>query len=487
MAKIKAEKTAPTASTSSPALSDDVKKAYDLIDQHIMIINRDFVIEFCNLKVLEDMGDVTGRYCYEAFCRSGAPPEDCPLKRVLNTGSPNSRVINHRGLSVYATVRPFSVDKRGVSLFLHITRNITPLMMVKNDRKESREVFEELFNSISEPITIHAPDYTILDANIAALTLLGLKKEDVIGRKCYEIFHHTDSPISACPLRQTLLKGDMESALVGPPYLKGHYMVNTAPIFGKDGEIVRVIHLLKDVTELKEMERKLTRDNERLMMFSDLITHDMGNYSQGALLAIDMLLADDTLSPRQRRYLEMARAQMQSASQLLENARKLSRLYERRVKPVPVDAGIILMKAISQLKKTYARREIRVNTEVKMGTHTVLADDLLFDVFLNIMGNSVKYTISDPVVVDVVADVWDEDPSFYRFEIIDRAGGIPDEYKEGIFNRFERFSKRASGSGLGLTLVKKIVMNYGGNLWVEDFKVDGEVVGSVFVVLLKRG
>ncbi len=281
--------------------------------------------------------------------------------------------------------------------------------------------------------------------------------------------------------------GDMESSLIGQPDLNGDYLVSTTPVFDKNGRIIRILHSLKDVTELRDMERKLTRDNERLLMFSDLITHDMGNYSQGALLAIDMLLADETMSPKQRRYLEMARVQMQSSHQLLENARKLSRLYEEKIEVAPVDAGIVLIKVISQLKKTYAGRNIRINTEVKMGTHTVLADELLFDVFINIIGNSIKYTTLDPAVVDVMAEVWDEDPSFYRFEIIDRAGGIPKEYKKSIFGRFERYNSSSPGSGLGLTLVKKIVENYGGKIWVEDFTADGEVKGSVFVILLKRG
>ena len=473
--------------TPASILSDEIRRAYDLIDRYIMIINRDFTVEFCNLKVRNEIGDVTGRPCYEVFCHETSLPKDCPLKKTMEFGSANSRIERCNDKHIHFAVQPFSSDKEGISLALIMGLDITEMMEVGRKERESREMLESLFNSIGDPITIHAPDYTILDANISALNLLGMKKEDVVGKKCYEVFHQTNHPIAKCPMKRTLLKGNMEKSLIGQPDLNGDYLVNTTPVFDKNGRIIRILHSVKDVTELKEMERKLTRDNERLLMFGDLITHDMGNYSQGALLAIDMLLADETLSPKQRRYLEMARIQMQSAHQLLENAKKLSRLYEEKIEVTPVDAGIVLMKVISQLKKTYASRNIRINTEVKMGTHTVLADELLFDVFINIIGNSIKYTTLDPAVVDVMAEVWDEDPSFYRFEIIDRAGGIPKEYKKSIFARFERYNSSSPGSGLGLTLVKKIVENYGGKIWVEDFTADGEVKGSAFIILLKRG
>ncbi len=477
----------PVHDNPAPVLSEDIKKGYDLIDRYIMIINRDFRVEFCNMKVRNEMGDVTGRPCYEVFCLEISPPADCPLKKTMEFGSTNSKIVMCKDKHIHFFAQPFSSDKDGISLALLLALDITEMIKVGKKERESREMLESLFNSMADPVTIHAPDYTIMDANISALNLLGMKKEDVVGKKCHEIFHQQNSPIKRCPMRQTLLKGDVEKSLVGRPDLNGDYLVNTTPVFDKNGRIVRVLHSLKDVTELKDMERKLTRDNERLLMFTDLITHDMGNYSQGALLAIDMLLADETLSPKQRRYLEMARIQMQSAHQLLENAKKLSRLYEEKIEIVPMDAGIVLMKVISQLKKTYASRNIRINTEVKMGTHTVLADELLFDVFINIIGNSIKYTPSDPAVVDVMAEVWEDDPSFYRFEVIDRAGGISEEHKKSIFSRFERYNRSSPGSGLGLTLVKKIVENYGGKIWVEDFRVDGEVKGSVFVVLLKRG
>jgi|GEM_PF-1927540 len=464
----------------------DMSKIGNMVDKYIMVINRDSVVEYCNPSVREELGDVIGMPCHEVLCHSSHQLDDCPLKEVLESGSVSSRREKINGREMFFSLHPFSSDKNGISQVILIGTDITEMVNVMKKVRESGEMWESLFNSMSDPITIHAPDYTILDANVPALNLLGMKKEDVVGKKCYDLFHNKDSPIVRCPMKRTLLKGDMEKSLVGPPDLNGDYLVNTTPVFDKNGRITRIIHSLKDVTELKDMQRKLARDNERLTMFSDLIVHDISNYHQGIFLSLEMLLSDESLSPKQRKLLEMIETQIQSAQRLLENAKKLSRLYEEKAELEALDAGTVLIRVISQLKRTYADRDIRINTEVKMGTHTVLADELLFDLFINIIGNSIKYTPSDPAVVNVTAEVCDEDPSFYRFEIIDYAGGIPDEYKESIFSRFERRDRSVSGSGLGLTLVKKIVENYGGRIWVEDFTEEGKVKGSVFVVLLKR-
>ncbi len=191
--------------TAVSVLSDGIKRAYDMIDRYMMVINRDFMVEFCNLRVRKEMGDVTGRPCYEVFCHKTSPPEDCPMKKTMEFGSTNSKIERCNDKQMHFAVQPFSSDKNGIALALLLAFDITEMMEIGRKEMESREMLESLFNSVGDPITIHAPDYTILDANISALSMLGMKKGDVVGKKCYEVFHQTNHPIAKCPMKRTLL------------------------------------------------------------------------------------------------------------------------------------------------------------------------------------------------------------------------------------------------------------------------------------------
>jgi signal transduction histidine kinase len=90
---------------------------------------------------------------------------------------------------------------------------------------------------------------------------------------------------------------------------------------------------------------------------------------------------------------------------------------------------------------------------------------LLEDAFSNILSNAVKYS---PRGSKVDVNVLDEGQT-WLVDVADQGEGIPDEFKEAIFERFERGSKTGvKGSGLGLAIVKRIIELHGGEVWVED-------------------
>ena len=115
-----------------------------------------------------------------------------------------------------------------------------------------------------------------------------------------------------------------------------------------------------------------------------------------------------------------------------------------------------------------------------------MGNELLEDVFYNILDNAVKYDQHDRVEVEVaMSEV--EDGNYGKIEFKDHGPGVPDELKERIFTRWERGDKSVFATGLGLMLVKQIVDMCGGSVWVEDRVRGDRSAGSNFVVLLLRG
>ncbi len=128
-------------------------------------------------------------------------------------------------------------------------------------------------------------------------------------------------------------------------------------------------------------------------------------------------------------------------------------------------------------------REVKVNYSPCCGRY-VMADELLKDVFTNIIGNAIKHS-AGAVTVDIRLDMVLEDSRpYHRADISDNGPGIPEELKKRLFGRAQRGTTKATGRGLGLYLVKNLVDDFHGKVWVED-RVPGDYTkGSRFVVML---
>jgi signal transduction histidine kinase len=88
--------------------------------------------------------------------------------------------------------------------------------------------------------------------------------------------------------------------------------------------------------------------------------------------------------------------------------------------------------------------------------------------------------------VDVTVSVA-ENGDYWKIEFKDRGPGVPDELKETIFSRMEHLDTKEFATGLGLTLVKEIVGECNGNVWVEDRIKGDRMKGSNFIVTLPKG
>ena len=114
----------------------------------------------------------------------------------------------------------------------------------------------------------------------------------------------------------------------------------------------------------------------------------------------------------------------------------------------------------------------------------VKANKLLREVFVNLIGNAVKHS-KGPVNIWINVDcIRENGKEYYKISVADDGPGIPDETKKRLFQRFKREGNKSFGYGLGLFLVKTIVEDFHGKVWVEDRVVGDHSKGARFVVTL---
>lgn len=115
-----------------------------------------------------------------------------------------------------------------------------------------------LFNAISQPAIILNPDHRVVAANSASRRLTGMSSADIIGKYCFEVFHHrTNGAPDGCPMAKMLRSGVMESFNMEIEALDGTFLVSCTPILASDGTLDKIIHIATDVTSRKETELQL--------------------------------------------------------------------------------------------------------------------------------------------------------------------------------------------------------------------------------------
>jgi PAS domain S-box-containing protein len=222
-----------------------------------------------------------------------------------------------------------------------------------------------------------------------------------------------------------------------------------------------------DITQLKQAEEALKRSNENLEQFAYVASHDlqeplriMASYSQ--LLASRYQNKLDADAHDFIGYIVDAARRMQK---LISDLLAYSRVGRLDTGAEEVDCNTILGKVIYSLNHMIDESQAII-------THdplpvSICHEMLFIQLFQNLISNAIKFRGNDPPRIHISAKL---NNSEWVFSVRDNGIGIEDRYKEKIFQIFQRLHGRDkySGTGIGLSICKKIVETYGGQIWVES-------------------
>jgi len=130
--------------------------------------------------------------------------------------------------------------------------------------------WETTFDTIADGISIHDTDFRILRANRTLAEWFGTTPAALIGRHCYEIVHGSDRPPGFCPLRKALRDERPAQAQWEIPQL-GTFLTSAYPLYD-GGKAIGGVHVLRDITEIKQAEEELRRRNEELTALHAIAT-----------------------------------------------------------------------------------------------------------------------------------------------------------------------------------------------------------------------
>jgi signal transduction histidine kinase len=162
-------------------------------------------------------------------------------------------------------------------------------------------------------------------------------------------------------------------------------------------------------------------------------------------------------------------------------------LYKKNIAESIEEAKMVFGSQNNDKHYNFSNKEIKLDICIpnifKKGDINILADDLLKEIFINIFSNSMKYADNQNIVPIriTISEYPISDIKYWMILVSDYGTGISDVVKEGLF---ERFYSKASGSGLGLSIVRSLVERYNGRVWASDrvassYK-EGVTIGMLF-------
>jgi PAS domain S-box-containing protein len=381
-----------------------------------------------------------------------------------------------RALQVTLSIAPLPARRGAVSLAL-ITLHCHPAEAVRQNEllQQSHHEWLETFNAIPDQITLLDNHFHIRRINTAMAQKLGVAPEQAVGRRCYELFHHSDGPPCVCPHQVMLHDGREHITELHEPSTDSDYLVSVTPIYDSHGSLKGCVHVARDISECKQIQTalrqktdELTHANQELEAFGYSVSHDLRTPLR-AIMGFTELLAQeygDRLDEIGEGYLRRIRAGGQKMDQLIRDLLSFSRAASVELQRREVDLSGLAAAVLEELRQAQPGRSVAIT--VAPGCRLQADPDLLRVVMANLLGNAWKYTartVTPRIEFGCVAQ--DARPVYF---VKDNGAGFDMAFAHRLFEPFQRLhtDKEFPGSGIGLATVKRILRRFGGRIWAES-------------------
>jgi signal transduction histidine kinase len=328
--------------------------------------------------------------------------------------------------------------------------------------KAAHSQLETVLTSTENPVIAVGRDLRIIFANPAAQQALRLPSAE--NQPIYEMVSREFFPQD---IRDALRRMRRKEGFTYEVSLANRVYLCHVAILGNP-RIAGFVAVLNDVTELKELDRL---KSEMVRMAS----HDLKNPLMGALAYVDLLRDDLKGENREaQEAVSVLEQQLERMNRIISGILDLERLRTNSARASICFPSELVERSVSELDLLLQAKSVQVSIDIQRDIGNFLGDPEQFQrVLVNLIENAIKFTLKDAQIRIGVRD----DGVMIIFSVSDNGIGIPKDLQGKVFDRFfrggQKGAEHVSGSGLGLALVKTIVENHHGAVWLTSEEGEG--------------
>lgn len=415
------------------------------------------------------------------------PPEDTcnylsVLIRSVETKSTQKVEFTHNKTSLILTFVPILDESGNIYQLISIGYDITGLRNTENELKYQKSLLQRILETLPVGVFISDPDGRLMIINDLGNQIWG-------GEKYLNSGEHPEYKGWRLDTNERIEKDDwpMTRAIQKKEISLNEYiriesfdkknkiiLADTVPVIDEQGKMLAAVSVVQDVTERKELELKLTetlnelqKSNKDLEQFAYIASHDLQEpvrmvHSFTQLLARNY---GDKFDARASEYLGFISEGAKRMQLLIHDLLEYSRVTTRSKVFQRVNCGAVMQAVINNLQVGIEESHANISY---CNLPTIIADEMqMMQLFQNLVGNAIKFCHGKNPEVSVQAMEHEDE---WVFSISDNGIGIDPKYAGKIFVIFQRLHERSKypGTGIGLSLCKKIVERHHGRIWFES-------------------
>ncbi|MEM5563765.1 PAS domain S-box protein [Psychroserpens sp. AS72] len=330
-------------------------------------------------------------------------------------------------------------------------------------------------------------DDEILMINQSFSEMSGYEESELLGKRSRDVYAIEEGSEIIAKEYEKRKEGEANSYELKVETKQGdirYWLVSGAPNYDLNGDRIGAIGIHLDITALKALELqkeklllKLEKSNDELQEYAHIVSHDLKSPLRSIDALVNWLKEDNKgkLDDVSLKNFELIEVTLEKMEKLISDVLNYSSIGTDCNADADVDLDIMLNDLITML---YIPKHIKINT---LNPLPIIKGDItkLQQLFQNLISNAVKFIDKENglIIIDV-----EDLKSHYKFSIQDNGIGIDKQFHDKIFKIFHALNKSKESTGIGLSIVKKIIDLHEGQIWLNS----QPNVGTTFYFTLKK-
>ena len=455
------------------------------------IIDSRYNIKYINESWKKIHGDPAGRKCYEYFMEKDTPCGGCGINRALETGKPviSEEYLPQKNQYRQVITVPHKAEN-GEMMFAEVNVDITKQKQAEEALRAAKAEVDQIFHTSADGMRVVDQNFTILRTNDTFAAMVGMSREDIVGRKCYEIFKSRMCHTANCPM-QVIMSGqeafETETIRTRLDGKQIPCIILARPFKGADGKSIGIVEDFRDISERQNLEAQI-RQAQKMESIGTLaggIAHDFNNLLGGILGYVSLMKMRLDPSDRNYGYVERIEKAGNRAATLTNQLLAFSRKGKYEISAVDINKSI---RNVMNILESTLNKNIETSCLLEDDIRPIEADPTQIEqVIMNICVNAanamphggkldIKTEMSLMDEIFCVGHPGARPGNYVRITLSDTGHGMDKETVSKIFEPFFTTKDKGQGTGLGLSMVYGIVKNHGG--YVNVYSEPGK--GSIF-------